>query len=101
MRKLAALLILIGTMAVVPRGLTQDEKESRAQAGREQQQRVQKDVPADLQRARQALESAQRELATAGDQWGGHRAAAMTHVGQALDEIKKAEVYARQHKLVK
>jgi Tfp pilus assembly protein PilV len=102
MQKLATLVILIGMLgAIAPQGFTQ-EKESQAEEQRERRQtQVQKDVPADLQRARQALENAQRELQAAGDQWGGHRVAAMTHVGQALGEIKKAETYARQHKLVK
>jgi hypothetical protein len=102
MRNLATFLILFTMLSTtVPQALSQ-EKESRAEEQRERQQtRVQKDIPADLQRARQALENAQRELQAAGDQWGGHRVAAITHVGQALDEIKKAETYARQHKLVK
>lgn len=88
MRKIAILLVLVGLVAVAPQGFTQENRESATQERRERQQRVQRDVPADLQRARQALESAQRELQAAGDQWGGHRVAAMTHVGQALDEIK-------------
>lgn len=103
MRKLASLLILVGMLGMIaPQGFTQEEKESRTEERREQrQQRVQRDVPTDLQRARQALENAQRELAAAGDQWGGHRVAAMDHVKQALQEIQKAETYARQHKLVR
>ena len=101
MRKIVTLLVLVGVVAVGPLGFTQETRESEPQGRRERQQRVQRAVPADLQRARQALESAQRELAAAGDQWGGHRVAAMSHVGQALDEIKKAEIYARQYKLVK
>jgi hypothetical protein len=103
MRNLATLLILFTMLlgTTVPQALSQ-EKESRAEEQRERQQtRVQKDVPADLQRARQALENAQRELEAAGDEWGGHRVAAMTHVKQALQEIQRAETYARQHKLLK
>jgi Flp pilus assembly protein TadB len=101
MRKIAIVLVLVGLVVVARQGFTQENRESAAQETRERQQRVQRNVPADLQRARQALESAQRELQAAGDQWGGHRAAAMSHVGQALDEIKRAEIYAQQHKLVK
>ncbi len=102
MRKLATVLILIVMLgAIVPQGFTQ-ENETRAEEQREHRQaQVQKDVPADLQRARQALENAQRELQAAGDQWGGHRVTAMNHVKEALQEIQKAETYARQHKLMK
>ncbi len=102
MRKLATWLVLMGMLvAVVPLGFTQEAKESRAEEQREQRQQMHKDVPVGLQRGRQALNNAQRELAGAGDQWGGHRVAAMEHVKQALQEIQKAETYARQHKLVK
>lgn len=100
-RNIATFVILIGMFVfAVPQGFSQ-ERESAAQERREQQQRVHRDVPADLQRARQALQNALRELEGAGDQWGGYRAAAMGHVNKALEEIQKAEAYARQHKLVK
>ncbi len=102
MRTVATVLILIGMVgATVPQGFTQ-EKETRAEEQREQRQaQTHKDVPADMQRARQALENAMRELEASGDQWGGHRVAAMNHVKAALGEIQKAETYARQHKLAK
>jgi hypothetical protein len=55
------------------------------------------DVPADMQRAHQALENAKNELKNAGDEWGGHRVKAIGHVDAALGEIKQAETWARQH----
>ena len=100
MRKLATLVALVAMISfAVPQSFCQ-EKESAAQERREHQQ-ARRDVPADMQRARQALMNAKNELQHAGDEWGGHRAAAIEHVNKALEEIHQAEEYARQHKLVK
>ena len=60
-----------------------------------------RDVPVEMYRARAGLETAKKELASAGGEWGGHRVAAMNHVDQALEEIQKAEDFAREHKLMK
>ncbi len=60
--------------------------------------RIEKDVPAEMVRARQALETAKNELAHAGDEWGGHRVTAMAHIDQALQEIKASEDYYRKNK---
>jgi hypothetical protein len=100
MRRLATLIILIGmTGFAVPSSFCQ-EKESAAQERREQKQ-VDRDVPAEMQRARQALETAKSELEHAGGEWGGHRATAIGHINQALAEVHKAEEFAKQHKLAK
>jgi hypothetical protein len=56
-----------------------------------------KDVPADVLAAQQALQNARKELAAAGNNWGGHRMAAIRHVDAALAEVQKAEQYAREH----
>jgi len=61
----------------------------------------QKDVPADIGRAQQALQNAKTELTNAGTDWGGHRIAAIKHVDAALAEVQKAEQWARQHKEMK
>ena len=55
------------------------------------------DVPAEMQRAREALQNAKGELEHAGQEWGGHRVSAIRHVDGALNEIHQAEVWARQH----
>lgn len=55
------------------------------------------DVPAQMQRAHQALQTAKNELEHAGEEWGGHRVAAIKHVDAALAEINNAEQWARQH----
>ena len=59
------------------------------------------DVPGQMARARQALLTAKKEMASAGNEWGGHRAEAMKHVDQALEEIQKAEQWARAHKEIR
>jgi hypothetical protein len=55
------------------------------------------DVPAEMQRAHEALQTAKNELEHAGQEWGGHRVAAIGHVNAALGELGKAEQWARQH----
>jgi len=92
-------MILIGMIFALPQSFCQ-QKKSAAQERRERQT-AQRDVPAEMQRARQALETAKNELDHAGSEWGGHRAAAINHVNQALAEIHRAEDYAKQHKLAK
>ena len=57
----------------------------------------QKDVPAEVESAKRALEGARNDLAHAGGNWGGHRAAAMNHIDQALKELAEAEKYAHEH----
>jgi hypothetical protein len=57
----------------------------------------QRDVPAEVDSARKALQNAQSELEHAGGQWGGHRVAAMNHIKQALGELNEAEKWARAH----
>ncbi len=55
------------------------------------------DVPAEMQRAREGLQTAKNELEHAGQEWGGHRMAAIKHVDAALGEIRQAEQWAQQH----
>ncbi len=57
----------------------------------------QKDVPAEMNSATQALRTAKSELERAGAEWGGHRVAAMKHIDEALKELQEAEGWARQH----
>jgi hypothetical protein len=57
----------------------------------------QKDVPAEIESAKRALQGARNDLEHAGGNWGGHRATAMTHIDQALKELAEAEKYAREH----
>jgi hypothetical protein len=57
----------------------------------------QKDGPAEVESAKRALQGARNDLEHAGGNWGGHRAAAMNHIDQALKELAEAEKYAREH----
>jgi hypothetical protein len=99
-RKFATVVILTGMAGfTLPRSVCQI-KESAGEE-RSEHRKAQRDVPAEMQRARQALENAKNELAHAGDEWGGHRVAAIEHVEKALEEIRRAEEYAKEHKLVK
>ena len=75
---LLALIIVVPTRSVFP----------------EPQQR---DVPAEVESARQKLESARNDLGHAGGEWGGHRVKAMDHIDQALRELKEGERWAREH----
>ncbi len=59
------------------------------------------DMPAEMVRARQALLTAKNELTHAGEEWGGHRVTAITHIDQALTEIQLSMDWARQHKRIK
>ena len=61
----------------------------------------QRDVPAEVNSARQALRNARNELEHAGGQWGGHRVAAMKHIDEALKELGEAEGWAREHHDIK
>jgi hypothetical protein len=57
----------------------------------------QRDVPAEVESAKRALQGARNDLAHAGGNWGGHRAAAVNHIDEALKELAEAEKYAREH----
>lgn len=57
----------------------------------------QRDVPAEVESAKRALEQARSDLNHAGSNWGGHRAAALNHIEQALKEVNEAEQFAREH----
>ena len=61
----------------------------------------QKDVPAEIESARRALQGAHNDLEHAGAQWGGHRFGAMKHIEEALRELGEAEKWAREHHDVK
>jgi hypothetical protein len=78
MRLLATMLLLVGMS-----GFAVPQKE--------------KDVPGEVLAAQQALKNARTELAKAGNDWGGHRIAAIKHVDAALAEVQEAEKYAREH----
>jgi hypothetical protein len=57
----------------------------------------QKDVPARIDSARQALLNARNQLEQAGGDWGGHRANAVKHIDEAMTELNEAEKWARDH----
>jgi hypothetical protein len=57
----------------------------------------QRDVPAEVESAKQALRNARNELQHAGGEWGGHRAAAVKHIDEALRELNEGERWAREH----
>jgi hypothetical protein len=57
----------------------------------------QRDVPAEVDSARQKLRSARNDLEHAGGDWGGHRVNAMNQIDQALKELNEAERWAREH----
>jgi len=61
----------------------------------------QKDKPAEVDRAEQALRTAKGELEHAGGEWGGHRVQAMKHIDAALHELEQAEQWAREHHDIK
>ncbi|HXJ89901.1 MAG TPA: hypothetical protein VMS18_24030 [Candidatus Binatia bacterium] len=61
----------------------------------------QKDVPAEVDSARNALKEAHNDLEKAGGDWGGHRAKAIQHIQEALGELNQAEQWARAHHEIK
>jgi len=65
------------------------------------QAQQQKDVPAQIENARHALQNAHNELDHAGTDWGGHRVNAIKHIEQAQNELNLAEQYARAHREMK
>jgi len=62
-----------------------------------QPQTPQRDVPAEVDSARNALKGALNDLQHAGGQWGGHRDNAMNHIRQAIAELNEAEKWAHEH----
>ena len=64
-------------------------------------QPAQKDVPAEIDSARNSLKQAVSDLGKAGGEWGGHRVKAMEHVREALSELNQAEQWAREHHDIK
>jgi hypothetical protein len=61
----------------------------------------QRDVPAEVDAARHALQGARSDLEHAGGQWGGHRVAAMKHIDEAIRELNEAEKFAHEHHDIK
>ena len=61
----------------------------------------QRDVPADVEAARRALQGARNDLEHAGGEWGGHRVAAMKHIDEAVRELNEAEKWAHEHHDIK
>ncbi|HKU26702.1 MAG TPA: hypothetical protein VJQ54_14600 [Candidatus Sulfotelmatobacter sp.] len=61
----------------------------------------QRDVPGEVNSAREALRNARNELEHAGGEWGGHRVAAMKHIDEAMKELGEAERWAREHHDIK
>jgi hypothetical protein len=84
----SATLILLALMIMLPATLLLPEP-------------PQKDVPAQMEAARGALQNARKELTNAGGEWGGHRIAAINHIDAALKEIGEGEKWAREHHDIK
>lgn len=61
----------------------------------------QRDVPAEVDAARHALQGARNDLEHAGGQWGGHRVAAMKHIDEAIRELNAAEKFAHENHEIK
>lgn len=61
----------------------------------------QRDVPAEIESARRALQGAKNDLEHAGGEWGGHRVAAMKHIDEAVRELNESEKWAREHHDIK
>jgi len=61
----------------------------------------QKDVPAEVDAARNSLKQSLSDLEKAGGEWGGHRQKAMQHIQQALGELNQAEQWAKADHEVK
>ena len=59
-----------------------------------------KDKPAEVDRAEQSLQTTKNELEHAGKE-GGHRVQTIRHVDAVLQELEKAEQWARQHREIK
>jgi hypothetical protein len=57
----------------------------------------QRDVPAEVDSARNALKGAFNDLEHAGNDWGGHRASAMNHIKAAIGELNEAEKWTHEH----
>jgi hypothetical protein len=56
------------------------------------------DVPATLQRAHEALDTAKRELQSLPTDLGGHgRDKAIGHVDDALESLRQAETWSKEH----
>lgn len=61
----------------------------------------QRDVPAEVDSARNALKQAHNDLEHAGGEWGGHRVKAMQHIQAAIAELNEAEKFAKEHHDIK
>jgi len=64
-------------------------------------QPLQRDVPAEVDAARNALKGAYNDLQHAGGEWGGHRVNAMNHIQEAIKELNEAEKWAKEHHDIK
>jgi hypothetical protein len=79
-----ASLLLLALMIVVPASSIFSEPQER-------------DVPREVNDARHLLHDARARLEHAGNEWGGHRVAAMNHIDAALHELDEAERWAHEH----
>ena len=57
----------------------------------------QRDVPREIDEARNKLNSAMEDLRHAGGEWGGHRMNAFHHIQEAVRELNESERWAREH----
>lgn len=101
MQRIGSLLLLLAVIGfTVPRAHAQ-LRQVAAQEHNAHPQKAVPDVQADMLRARQSLQTAKEQLTKSGGEWGGHRMAAIGHVEQALQEVQKAEEWAKQHHDIK
>jgi hypothetical protein len=98
-RAVICVLALGLSIPVVPAGAANQDQTPQAIGQPDASAQMQKvvDVPAEIARAVEALNSAKADLDKAGGEWGGHKANALQHIDSALKEISLAEDWAHKH----
>lgn len=61
-------------------------------------QRQERDVPAEIDSARNQLRGAINDLNHAGSEWAGHKSKAIYHINEAIRELNEAEKAAAGHR---
>jgi hypothetical protein len=97
MRKLVFLTMaafLLSTILFLPAGAAQTaQKPMASNAG----QMAHPDRDPEIHEAMKALETAKRHLEGAQHDFGGHRVKALEHVNQAIDQLKEALNWQKEH----
>jgi len=99
MKKLVLLTMaafLLSTVVFLQAGFAQAaaQKPMAAQTGTGPHHR---DIDPEIHQAMGALENAKRHLEGAQHDFGGHRVKAVEHVNQAIDELKEAMKWQKEH----